>query len=273
MGGGRGFMALALRALSRDVTLKIHFFLDQCLPPFVRDSRWFMYIPFRLFYGDKAHIFLDFKEKAAGFGDVDFLKTYRAVQSVGPHRETDLTAGCLDAILASLRGQTVLEVGCGRGALAAKMSATRQVAAVDLVVDPELRAQHRRVGFVAANIVRLPFPDQSFDTVVCTHTLEHIQDIHGAIGELRRVARGRLVIVVPKQRPYRYTFDLHLHFFPHEVFLLTLMNPRSRPHQCKTIGADLFYMEDVLDAVGAEARGANSRPVLEKARASIGAAT
>jgi SAM-dependent methyltransferase len=272
MGREQGLMALALRALSRDITPKVHFLLDQCLPPLLRDSRWFMYIPFRLFYGDKARIFLDFKERASGFGDVDFLKTYRAAQSVGPHRETDLTAGCLDAILASLRGLTVLEVGCGRGFLAAKMSATRQVAAVDLVVDPELRAKHRRVGFVAANIMRLPFPDQFFDTVVCTHTLEHIQDIHGAVAELRRVAKGRLIIVVPKQRPYRYTFDLHLHFFPHEVFLLTLMNPRSRPHQCKTIGGDLFYLEDVMDAVGAEACGANSRPVLEKTRASIGAA-
>ena len=28
--------------LSRDVPLRIHFLLDECLPPIVRDQRWFM---------------------------------------------------------------------------------------------------------------------------------------------------------------------------------------------------------------------------------------
>lgn len=36
-----------------------------------------------------------------------------------------------------------------------------------------------------------------------------------ALAELRRVAKRRLIIVVPKQRNYKYTFELHINFFPY----------------------------------------------------------
>lgn len=57
-------------------------------------------------------------------------------------------------------------------------------------------------------------PDAGFDTVVCTHTLEHIPQLHESVQELRRVGARRLIIIVPCQRYYRYTIDYHLHFFP-----------------------------------------------------------
>jgi len=43
----------------------------------------------------------------------------------------------------------------------------------------------------------LPFPDASFDSVVCTFSLCNIPDQRKAIGEMRRVLRpgGRLVLV------------------------------------------------------------------------------
>jgi hypothetical protein len=49
--------------------------------------------------------------------------------------------------------------------------------------------------------------------VVCAHTLEHVPDVWAAARELRRVA-DRVLVVVPRQRYYRYTVDYHLHFFP-----------------------------------------------------------
>lgn len=112
-----------------------------------------------------------------------------------------------------------------------------------MIIDKELRKRYPRLKFVEARIEKLPFRDNKFDTVVCTHTLEHIQDLAQGISELRRVAKKRLIIVVPKQRPYKYTFDLHLHFFPYEHSLLTVMGP-GRNNSCRTVGGDLFYIED-----------------------------
>jgi ubiquinone/menaquinone biosynthesis C-methylase UbiE len=67
----------------------------------------------------------------------------------------------------------------------------------------------------AASAEELPWPDDAFDVVVTTHTLEHVQDLPAALSELRRVAKDDLVVVVPKERPYRYSFNPHLHFFPY----------------------------------------------------------
>jgi hypothetical protein len=61
------------------------------------------------------------------------------------------------------------------------------------------------------------------------------------------VARRRLIIVVPRQRPYRYTFDLHLRFFPYSHSLLGLLAPAARKHRLDEIGGDWFYQEDLED--------------------------
>ncbi len=238
------------RKLSRDLTLKFHFFLDQCLPPAIRDSRRLMYPAFRLFFGKKAQLFLDFKESALHLSETELASAYQSAQTVAPDRETDLSSACLDAVLENLRGRTVLDVGAGRGFLAGKVSATRQVTALDIVVDPQLSAKFSQVCFVIGNIQKLPFRDAAFDTVVCAHTLEHVQQIFTTVSELKRVARRRLIVVVPKQRPYRYTFDLHIHFFPYPTSLLSILKPNHGRASCREIGGDLFYLEDLPSAEG-----------------------
>lgn len=61
----------------------------------------------------------------------------------------------------------------------------------------------------------MPFSDGKFETVVCAHVLEHILNLGTAMSEILRVARHQVVLVLPRQREYRYTPDLHLHFFPY----------------------------------------------------------
>jgi hypothetical protein len=43
----------------------------------------------------------------------------------------------------------------------------------------------------------LPFPDRSFDTVLCCDVLEHLERIHGVFDELCRVARQHVIISLP----------------------------------------------------------------------------
>jgi SAM-dependent methyltransferase len=46
---------------------------------------------------------------------------------------------------------------------------------------------------------RLPFADASFDRIICTETLEHVEDVGQTLGELARVLKpgGRLAVSVP----------------------------------------------------------------------------
>ncbi len=103
--------------------------------------------------------------------------------------------------------------------------------------------RHRGAILCEANIERLPFADDSFDTVVSTHTLEHVQHLGAALGELRRVAAKRLVVVVPRQRPYRVTFNPHIHFFPYKFSVLALDRHRPSP-PVRARGGDWLYVEE-----------------------------
>lgn len=64
-------------------------------------------------------------------------------------------------------------------------------------------------------LLNIPFVDKSFDLVICTHAIEHIRDYKRAITELKRVAKRYIIIIMPCQREYKYTVDLHVNFCPY----------------------------------------------------------
>ena len=234
--------------LSRDLTWKIRYVIDEFIPPAIRDSKIFSLIMFRLFYKllykDKGVIFLNFKQKAPSISEQEFRKIYKIVNSI-ESRDTDLNVGCEKEILRNVVGNSVLEVGCGKGYLSKKLSKKYIVTACDIVIDKQTVKKGRGIKFRKGNVENLPFASQEFDTAICTHTLEHVQNLSAAISELRRVTKKRLIIVVPKQRPYRLTFDLHLHFFPYNHSLeLIMRNGQNHKSHCKEIDGDLFYVED-----------------------------
>ena len=64
---------------------------------------------------------------------------------------------------------------------------------------------HRKVISVQGDITSLKFPDNSFDSVMCTEVLEHIPErsLERACSELRRVAKKHLLIGVPYRQDLR----------------------------------------------------------------------
>ncbi len=62
------------------------------------------------------------------------------------------------------------------------------------------RAQYPDLALLASAAERLPFADDSFDCVVCSDTIEHVDDDQRAIDELIRVLRpgGTLVVTTPQ---------------------------------------------------------------------------
>jgi ubiquinone/menaquinone biosynthesis C-methylase UbiE len=230
--------------VSREFSLAVQYVLDQWLPPVLRDARWFMWLPMRLLFGRHAAEVMDFKKHAFTMSKSQFSGVYERMAGLDDLQgETDLNQRCTEEILRHLEGETVLEVGAGRGYLANLMSQTRQVTASDILISDELRSRLPQVAFAEANAEQLPFGDASFDTVVCTHTLEHVQRLDVAISELRRVARRRLIVVVPKQRPYLYGFSLHINFFPYAWSLQGQLGHRERA-EIRDLG-DWFYLEDM----------------------------
>ena len=116
---------------------------------------------------------------------------------------------------------------------------------VDFIVEEGTRYRPAHIKFQQAHIEALPFADRTFDTVICTHVLEHILDLRRAIAELRRVTAQRLILIVPREREYRFTFNPHLHFFPYKHSFLRHLVPVPAHHEIEDIGRDIFYFEDV----------------------------
>ena len=235
--------------IPRSVTYRIRQVLDECLPPAIRDRKFFTWLPARLLFGPEVDLFLDFKSRALNLTDEEFAEIYRRAHRFVIQRETDLTPGSLVAVLDAVEGQSVLEVGCGNGFLADQFSKhrlNRRVVGCDIVVDEDVIARYPHVEFVEASANKLPFDDHSFDCVASTHVLEHVQNIGLAMAELRRVAKKRVVVVVPRQRPYRYTFDLHIHFFPYAYTLIAALNPEG-PHSLREVEGDWVYVEEIVD--------------------------
>ncbi|HET7500631.1 MAG TPA: class I SAM-dependent methyltransferase [Kofleriaceae bacterium] len=219
----RDRLAAGLR--DRRVTSAVRRVLDDFLPPVVREWR-----PLNRFLATRFHgaaFDLDFKERAFAMSPRQIALAYAALDAGrARYRDSDTTPAQLDAIAAAARGR-VLEVGCGNGAVAERLRHRHHVIAVDVTLASATETRRRaRCAVAVAGLPALPFADRAFDTVVCAHTLEHIPDLYGAAAELRRVA-ARAIIVVPRQRYYRYTVDYHLHFFPSAAPLIYLFGGRA----------------------------------------------
>lgn len=228
---------------SRDFTRLVNRAMDQLIPPVIRDARWFMWIPMRLFSRDKADIYMTFKERAFAMSEDEYANCYLQTADV-VYRETDLNKQCLNALSKLDCGDSVLDAGCGRGFLTNILRKRYKTTACDVVIDEGLGSNCPDVELVRCSLEKLPFRDKSFDTVICTHVIEHVLDPRATIAELRRVARKQLIIVVPCERPYRHTFSLHIHFFPYAHSLLLMLGRQAGAKQnCRKLGGDWYYTE------------------------------
>ena len=66
-----------------------------------------------------------------------------------------------------------------------------------------------RVGELTLDITAIDLPDASFDSVLCSHVLEHVPDDGAAMRELRRilVPGGRAIVMVPVDRHREVTLE------------------------------------------------------------------
>ena len=140
----------------------------------------------------------------------------------------------IETLLGARRPDSVLEVGCGTGAVLAAVAAAG-IGTRHAGVDMAYIEQHRDP--VAAELelssydgTTLPFADDSFDLVYASHVLEHVPDERGFLAELKRVARDLIYVEVPCELVLRTdaaalqrTLDIgHINAYTPDSFVLTL---------------------------------------------------
>jgi SAM-dependent methyltransferase len=116
------------------------------------------------------------------------------------------------AAVAEVAPRRVLEVGCGPGELAERISRELDADVAALDVSPRMVELTRARGVAAqvGDVQSLPFGDGSFDCAVAAWMLFHVPDLDRGLSELARVLRpgGRLVAATNGDAHLRELWDL-----------------------------------------------------------------
>lgn len=130
--------------------------------------------------------------------------------------------------LGAVRGDRVLDLGCGAGRHAFESArrgcvtvasdrdagelhaVTDMFAAMDDAGEIDSPAGQHIGHAVVADATALPYPDASFDRIIAAEVLEHIVDDERAIAELARVLRpgGTIAVTVPARAAERVCWAL-----------------------------------------------------------------
>lgn len=113
---------------------------------------------------------------------------FRSLQGI-----TKFRLALIDEWCGSLAGQTVIDLGCGGGLLAAPLSAGgAAVVGMDLSL-ASLRAAKAESklasGYIQGDMLRLPIASGSADVVLLADVLDHIPNYQQVLAEARRVVK------------------------------------------------------------------------------------
>jgi SAM-dependent methyltransferase len=112
--------------------------------------------------------------------------------------------------LSQLNG-ALLDVGCGEMPFRTLLGPGASYTGID-VPRADAFGMRQNPDIVAFDGRKIPFPDASFDNLLCTEVLEHVEDPSGLITEMLRVLRpgGALLATVPfSARVHHAPYDFH----------------------------------------------------------------
>jgi SAM-dependent methyltransferase len=146
-------------------------------------------------------------------------------------------------------GDLLLDAGCGEGRHCfGALERGARVLGLDLD-RPSLRAavgglrtRAEELGSLGAMLqgdtFALPFPDQSFDRVICAEVMEHVHDFRAAARELARVTKpgGRLAITIPTATSEKLYLLLGDDYFESPGGHIRIFTPRRLAEGLASVG-------------------------------------
>lgn len=126
--------------------------------------------------------------------------------------------------------KTILDVGCGSGYLISlidKLIIDKNISGMD-IEPPEMSeckfTNKNNIKFFRGNINDSikHIKDNSYEMVICTHFLEHVENPDFLIREMRRISSETIILICPLEKPYKWGFNYHINFFPNTLSFLNL---------------------------------------------------
>ena len=103
-----------------------------------------------------------------------------------------------------LEPKSILDVGCGEGFTLERLKKKKigkQLSGIDFLETAIKIGKKERphLDLSVGNIYDIPFKENSFDLVICSEVLEHIDDPMRGLKELKRVTKKYVVLSVPNE--------------------------------------------------------------------------
>ncbi len=161
-----------------------------------------------------------------------------------------------------------LDVGCGKGYTTYK--AYKDLACESYGVDPDnnlvgvvfdKEIDYSKITLVKGYAENCPFGDDVFDTIFCSHVIEHVENISKVLKEMKRITKpdGKIIIGVPSNYMAfinlisAYLFTTHIKLLGWFFYkrwnikrpsLKQIFIPLSHSHEGKSVFFDLWYYSD-----------------------------
>lgn len=122
------------------------------------------------------------------------------------HKLNEKIVDCISKYTSLLEDKTptILDAGCGEGFIdVLLLKSLVNVNVVGLEFAEEAiriaREMNPSIQYLQGDITKMPFEDRSFDIVICTEVLEHLEKPDVALKELIRVAKKFVFVTVPHE--------------------------------------------------------------------------
>ncbi len=107
---------------------------------------------------------------------------------------------------------SIIDIGCGPGTHLSLLRAKGFVNICGIDASTNMikfadKLNRKKVTLVQASAECLPFKDDCFNVVMCLGTLEHLDDIDGALNEIVRISKNKIFISVPNKYSFLPFFD------------------------------------------------------------------
>lgn len=148
----------------------------------------------------------------------------------GSLREISLAENIIQAVpvSVSLTDKKIIDIGCGEGYLLYKMQEKflkAELYGLDLSQGriTTTKGHVPKSYLLRGDVLALPFPDNTFDVVVCSELLEHMNEYKKVVAELIRISKKHILITVPNELKLlqlmcpkcktKHYLDGHVNFF------------------------------------------------------------
>jgi SAM-dependent methyltransferase len=150
-------------------------------------------------------------------------------------------------------GRTV-DVGAGDGALLALISQSTlasELHGLEISASGIDKIQQRSLQLLKSvrqfDGYSMPYPDQAFDTALCTHVLEHVEHERLFLRELARISKS-IILEVPLEHGFQVAKSIrvsgpfgHINFYTPETFLALLRSVGLNAVSYRVLTSSLEY--------------------------------